>query len=155
MTDLTHRALAVLVVVAISPTAGAITLDNASVTGVTIVTVTKDDNRLELESKIVEWLGQGKRLAVTGPRNLLRMLKPDGIYSWPTTNTVVLDPSEGLGVFGFDANDASSRSTVLRSWPWAERAAFDETPRPARSADGPSRPLDVTFDLSVAAASSE
>ena len=154
MTDLTHRALAVLVVVAISPTAGAITLDNASVTGVTIVTVTKDDNRLELESKIVEWLGQGKRLAVTGPRNLLRMLKPDGIYSWPTTNTVVLDPSEGLGVFGFDANDASSRSTVLRSWPWAERAAFDETPRPVRSSESPSRPLDVTFDLSEAAPSS-
>lgn len=149
-----HRALAGLVYVAACPAASAITLDSTTVTGVTIVTVSDEDNRVEVESKIVEWLGQGKRLAVTGPLSFLRLLKPQGVYAWPATNTIVLDPAEGLGIFGFDATDLAQRSSVLKGWTWAGSAETNEAPRTARSVENSSRSLDVTFDLSAASPSS-
>ena len=150
----TQCALAVLIAVAMCPAAEAITLDTISVAGVTIITVDSTDNRVEVESKISAWLGQGKRLALTGPGTFLRLLKPQGVYAWPATNTIVLDPLEGLGVFGFDATDSAHRTSVLTGWRWAERGEIDEAPRPVRSAGTSSRSLDVNFDLSAASPAS-
>lgn len=147
-------ALAVLIAVAMCPTAAAITVDSASVAGVTIVTVGGDDNLVDVESKISQWLDQGKRLAVTGPWYFLRLLRPGGVHAWPATNTIVLDPAEGLGIFGFDATDAAHRVAVLTGWAWAERGEIDEAPRPVRSASTTSRSMDVNFDLLAASPAS-
>lgn len=149
-----RAALAVLVAAAICPPAEAITLDSASVAGATIVTVTDADNRVEVEAKISQWLGQGKRLALTGPRSFLRLLRPQGVYAWPATNTIVLDPVEGLGIFGFDATDAPHRTAVLTTWAWADRGEIDAAPRPVRSAGASPQSLDVSFDLSAASPAS-
>lgn len=149
-----RTALAVLSAVAACESAVAMTRDDTTVAGVTILTVADDDNRVEAELKIAAWLDEGRRIALTGSSSLLRLLRPEGVYAWPATDTIVLDPSSGLGIFGFDATDDAHRLTVLRAWPWAERAAADNTTRPVRSAETPRRSFDVSFDLSAASPSS-
>jgi hypothetical protein len=150
-----RTALAVLTAAGACPSAGAMTRDDTTVAGLTILTVDDQDNRVEVESKIGAWLDIGERVAVTGSASLLGILRPAGVYAWPASNTIVLDPGSGLGIFGFDATDAAHRLAVLSSWAWAERGAVDESAsRSIRSVDIPNRSFDVTFDLSVASPSS-
>jgi hypothetical protein len=132
----------------------ALSHDNTSIAGVTILTLGEQDSRVEVESKIATWLGEGRRLAVTGPSSLLRILKPSGVYAWPASNTVVLDPGAGLGIFGFNATDDAHRLAVLRAWGWTEPGEVDPAPRPVRSVAIPNRAIDVTFDLSATTPSS-
>src|ERR1700750_2585873 len=127
--DTTMRVLA-LTVLAASLAAclpiAAMTRDDVTVAGVTIVTVDDHDDLVEVELAIEAWLDEGRRVALTGPASMLGVLKPDRVYAWPSTNTVVLDPGAGLGIFGFDASDAANRLQVLKGWAWAERDDVDE-----------------------------
>jgi hypothetical protein len=148
-----RTALAVLAAAGACESA-AMTRDDTSVAGVTILTVADDDNRVEIESKIEAWLDDGKRVVLTGSPSLLRLLRPNGVYAWPGSNTIVLDPGSGLGIFGFDAIDAAQRLAVLRGWTWAEQAEVSEATRPVRSVDTSQRSFDVSFDLSAASPSS-
>jgi hypothetical protein len=149
-----RTALAMLAAAGTWESAAAVTRDETSVAGLTILTVADDDNRVEVESKIEAWLDDGKRIALTGSASLLRLLRPNGVYAWPTSNTIVLDPGSGLGIFGFDATDATQRLAVLRAWTWAERAEVSDVTRPIRSAEATRRSFDVSFDLSAASPSS-
>jgi hypothetical protein len=150
-----RTALAVLAAAAACQPARAMTQDHSSVSGVALLTLEDQDNRREVELKIEAWLDEGKRVAVTGPASLLGILRPAGVYAWPTTNTIVLDPGSGLGIFGFNATDSAHRQVVLRGWTWAESGEVDEpASRVPRSAGIPRRSLDVTFDLSAASPSS-
>jgi hypothetical protein len=150
-----RTALAVLAAAGVCPSAGAMTLDDTTIAGLTILTVDDQDNRVEVESKIGAWLDEGKRVAVTGSASLLGILRPAGVYAWPTSNTIVLDPGSGLGIFGFDATDAAHRLAVLRGWAWAEGGAVDgSASRSIRSVDGSRRSFDVSFALSAASPSS-
>src|ERR1700749_1400809 len=114
----------------------AMTRDDVTVAGVTIVTVDDHDDLVEGELAIEAWLDEGKRVALTGPASMLGVLKPDRVYAWPATDTVVLDPAVGLGIFGFNAIDSAHRVQVLKNWAWAERAEDGEIPgRDIRSAE--------------------
>lgn len=132
----------------------AMTQDDASVTGVRILTVGAEDDLVEAELKVEAWLDEGRRIALTGSPSLLAVLKPEAVYAWPSTNTIVLDPGSGLGIFGFDATDATQRTAVLSRWTWAERGEVDDSAERPIRATAPSRPLDVSFDLSAASPSS-
>jgi hypothetical protein len=147
--------LALLIAAAFCQPAPAMTQDDTSVVGVTILTVDDNDDLVEVELKIEAWLDEGRRLALTGASSVLGVLKPDDVYAWPTTNTIVLDPGAGMGVFGFDATDASHRLAVLNGWTWSDRGEVDDAaPRTVRSTENSSRSLDVSFDLSAATPSS-
>jgi hypothetical protein len=150
-----RTALAVLAAAGACPSALAMIQDDTSVAGLTILTVDDHDNRVEVESKIGVWLHEGRRVALMGSSSLLSVLRPAGVYAWPTSNTVVLDPGSGLGIFGFEATDAAHRLAVLSGWSWAEGGEIDDAaPRVVRSVESPGRSLDVAFDLSAASPSS-
>lgn len=151
----TRIALAMLGIAAAWQPAFAMTQDDASIAGLTILAVEDHDDLVEIELKIEAWLDEGRRLALTGSRSLLAMLKPAGVYAWPSANTIVLDPGAGLGIFGFDATDAAHRLATLRGWTWVDREKVGASPgRAPRSAGNPHRTYDVTFDLSAASPSS-
>jgi hypothetical protein len=150
-----RTALAVLAAASACPSATAMVQDDASVAGLTILTVNDNDDLVEVELKIEAWLDEGKRVALTGSSSMLGVLKPDRVYAWPATNTIVLDPGAGLGIFGFDATDAAHRVQVLNGWTWADREDVDESAvRGIRSVENPNRSFDVNFDLSAASPSS-
>src|ERR1700754_3029284 len=155
MKDLARTVLATLVAAAICDPVAAMTQDDVSVAGVTLLTVDDNDDLVEVELKIESWLDEGRRLALTGSSSLLAVLKPHDVYAWPTTNTIVLDPGAGVGIFGFDATDAAQRLAILGGWTWSDRGEVDDAaPRTVRSAADASRLLDVSFDLSAATPSS-
>jgi hypothetical protein len=147
--------LAVLAMAGSCQSAVAMVQDDTRVAGVTIFTVDDNDDLVEVELKIEEYLDQGKHLALTGSLSMLSVLKPDRVSAWPTTNTIVLDPGAGLGIFGFDAVDAAQREQVLNRWTWVDREEVAESPfRPIRSVEQQKRTFDVNFDLSAASPSS-
>ncbi|MGY3229650.1 hypothetical protein ACVWWJ_001134 [Luteibacter sp. HA06] len=149
-----RAAAAVLVFAGSCQPAAAMTRDVTSVAGVTILNVSNDDDLVEVELKIEESLDEGQRVALTGPLSMLGVLKPDDVYAWPATNTIVLDPGAGLGIFGFNATDLANRHAVLSRWNWSDRAEVDTGLRPVRSANTSTRSIDVSFDLSAATPSS-
>lgn len=149
-----RTAMAVLVASGYSQSAMAMVEDHASVAGVSILTVDDNDDLVEVELKIEGWLDEGRRIALTGTSSMLGVLKPDRVYAWPTTNTIVLDPGAGLGIFGFNALDAARRLQVLKSWPWAAHEDVGSPGRPARSTATTARLYDVTFNLSAPSPSS-
>jgi hypothetical protein len=128
--------------------------DDTSVAGVSILTVDDNDDLVEVELKIEGWLDAGRRVALTGTSSMLDVLKPDRVYAWPTTNTIVLDPGAGLGIFGFDAADTSQRAQMLRAWPWVEQEDVGLRGREVRSVDTTTRIYDVAFNLSAPSPSS-
>jgi hypothetical protein len=144
--------MVVLMLLVIGPcqSVAAMIEDEVSVAGLSLLTVEHNDDLVEIELKIETWLNEGRRIALTGPSSLVGILKPDRVYAWPATNTVVLDPGAGLGIFGFDATDAAHRLQLLKVWPWEDRPEVDESQgRATRSADVPHRSHDVAFDLSA------
>lgn len=146
---------ALAVAVAACQSAAAMSRDETTVAGVTVFTVGEHDDMVEAELEIEAALDDGKRVALTGSPSLLAVLKPDDVYAWPATNTVVLDPAAGIGIFGFNATDSVHRAALLKAWRWAERAEVSAEPlRPIRGAEGRRRSLDVSFDLSAASPSS-
>ncbi|HVI54082.1 MAG TPA: hypothetical protein VM621_03390 [Luteibacter sp.] len=148
-------ALAVLTSVGFCHSSVAMVQDDTSVVGLTILTVDDNDDFVEVELQIEAWLDEGRRVALTGSSSMLGLLKPDRVYAWPTTNTIVLDSADGLGIFGFDATDAAHRLKILSGWVWAEREAVGESVvRDVRSADSPNRSFDLTFDLTASSPSS-
>jgi len=151
-------ATAVLSTVACCQPAVAMVKDDTSIVGLTILTVDNNDDLVEIELKVEAWLDEGRRVALTGPASMLGVLKPDRVYAWPSTNTIVLDPGAGLGIFGFDASDAAHRLQVLKGWTWAERDDVVDVDAPSgrgvRAAPAAHRSYDVTFDLSAASPSS-
>src|ERR1700754_3407639 len=156
----THACIATLVLstAACCEPAVAMVQDNASIAGLVLLTVDDNDDLVEIELKVEAWLDEGRRVALTGPPSMLGVLKPDRVYAWPATNTVVLDPAAGLGIFGFDASDAAHRLRVLKGWTWAESEGVvevDEAPgRGIRAAAAVHRSYDVIFDLTAASPSS-
>jgi len=132
----------------------AMTRDETTVAGVTVFTVGEHDDLVEAELEIEAALDDGKRVALTGSPTLLGVLKPEDVYAWPSTNTVVLDPAAGMGVYGFDANDAAHRVAVLKKWVWVDRGVVDEAARPVRATANGVHALDVDFNLSAATPSS-
>jgi hypothetical protein len=123
--------------------------DSTSVNDLSILTVSAEDDLVEVELKIEAWLDEGRRVALTGASSMLGMLKPDRVYAWPAANTIVLDPAAGLGIFGFDATDTVHRLQVLKGWAWADREEIGSSGREVRSVETPNRSYDVTFNLSA------
>ena len=156
----THACIATLVLstAACCEPAVAMVQDDTSIAGLVVLTVDDNDDLVEIELKVEAWLDEGRRVALTGPPSMLGVLKPDRVYAWPATNTVVLDPAAGLGIFGFDASDAAHRLRVLKGWTWAENdgvVEVDEAPgRGIRAAAAVHRSYDVIFDLTAASPSS-
>src|SRR6201991_73667 len=109
---------ALAVAVAACQSAAAMSRDETTVAGVTVFTVGEHDDMVEAELEIEAALDDGKRVALTGSPSLLAVLKPDDVYAWPATNTVVLDPAAGIGIFGFDATDSVHRAALLEAWRW-------------------------------------
>jgi hypothetical protein len=146
---------ALALAVAACQAAAAVTRDETTVAGVTLFIVGEHEDLVGAGLEIEAALDDGKRVALTGSSARLGVLKPDDVYAWPTTNTVVLDPAAGMGIFGFNATDAVQRAALLKAWVWAERAdVTEEPPRPIRGAEPRRRLLDVNFDLSAASPSS-
>lgn len=149
-----RTAMAVLVASGFCQSAMAMVEDDSSLAGVSILTVDDNDDLVEVELKIEGWLDEGRRVVLTGTSSMLGVLKPDRVYAWPATNTIVLDPGVGLGIFGFDAADAVQRLQALKGWPWADREEIESPGREVRSVEATNRTYDVTFNLSVASPSS-
>jgi len=148
-------AVAVLAACGFCQPAMAMVEDETTVAGVSILAVDSNDDLVEVELKIEAWLDEGKRVALTGTSSMLAVLRPDRVYAWPGTNTVVLDPGAGLGIFGFNATDAAHRLQVLGGWTWADRAeVHDAQRRDVRAAEVLNRSYDVSFDLAAASPSS-
>lgn len=150
-----RTAAAVLAALGFCHPAAAMVEDSTSVGGLSILTVDNNDDLVEIELKVEAWLDEGRRVALTGATSMLGVLKPDRVYAWPATNTIVLDPGAGLGIFGFDAFDVAHRLQVLNAWKWADRETVDDSPaREVRSVETPNRSYDVTFNLSAPSPSS-
>jgi len=149
-----RTAAAVLFASGFCQSAMAMVEDTTSVDGVSILTVDDNDDLVEVELKIEGWLDEGKRVALTGTSSMLGVLKPDRVYAWPSTDTIVLDPGAGLGIFGFDAPDAAGRLQVLKDWPWADREDIGASGREVRSVAAPKDSYDVAFNLSAVSPSS-
>lgn len=145
-----HAGMVALVAAGTSLPASGMTRDEASVGELTILTLGPDEDIADVRQQLEDWLDSGVRVALTGPSSILDEVRPEGIHAWPSTNTIVLDPGAGLGIFGFDAADAAQRIAILREWPWADDPEM--ALRMRRSGHGPSggaRLHSVTFDLSA------
>ncbi|MBB3225742.1 hypothetical protein FHW69_000332 [Luteibacter sp. Sphag1AF] len=143
--------MAVSIAAVLGQPARAMQRDDTRVPGVTLVTLEEGDAPVEIQGHITQWLDAGMRIALTGPSAIVAEAGPDDVYAWPSTNTIVLDPGAGLGVFGFEASDDAHRLAVLRAWKWAHEGADASAPvRPqARAAEELSpRIRNVAFDLS-------
>lgn len=149
-----RSAMAALAAIGASQAASAVTRDDASVDGLAILTLGDEEDIAEVRRYLVEWLDDGTRVALTGPGPMLEQVRPDGVYAWPSANTIVLDPGSGLGVFGFDASDAAQRLAVLRGWSWSDVETAVGGTRATRATGGSTRTLDVSFDLSASSPSS-
>src|SRR6187402_3246763 len=151
----THACIATLVLstAACCEPAVAMVQDDTSIAGLVVLTVDDNDDLVEVELKIEAWLDQGRRVALTGAPSMLGVLKPDRVYAWPSTNTVVLDPGAGLGIFGFDAADAAQRLQTLKDWVWVSREHIESRAREVRSVEATNRSYDVSFNVSAASPS--
>ncbi|MDF4025080.1 hypothetical protein P3W24_08905 [Luteibacter sp. PPL201] len=126
--------------------AHAASLDDTRIPSVVVISVDDTDEPAGFSRLIDGLLAEGRRVALSGTLASLKRLRPSFAYVWPSTNTVVLDPAAGLGIFGFDAADDASRDRVLSLWPWEDdplAAAFSRVPRAA--SDSVSR--HVKFDV--------
>lgn len=145
-----HSGLAVIAMLGTCEPASGMTRDDTSIDGLTILALGADDDTASVRRQLEAWLDSGIRVALSGPSNVLDDVRLEGIHAWPSTNTIVLDPGAGLGIFGFDATDIADRTAVLRGWSWAEDR--DTVPRVRRSepaSDASIRLRSVTFDLSA------
>lgn len=154
-----RSALVVLVIVGVCQPAPGVIRDDVKVEGVRLLTLDPGDDTAVVRHQLQDWLDSGVRIALSGPLSMLDEIKPDDVHAWPSTNTIVLDPGAGLGIFGFDAADSAHRLGILRGWSWTDDG--ESSVRPRRSNDaGPSLPVPgvtfsaVTFDLSATSPSS-
>ncbi|HXO99783.1 MAG TPA: hypothetical protein VN813_04740 [Luteibacter sp.] len=153
----TRAGVTMLALAGAAPAATATTRDETSVDGLTILTLEAGDDAADIRRQIDHLLDAGTRIAVTGPVSIREESRPEGVHAWPSTNTIVLDPAAGLGIFGFDAADTEQRIDLLRQWPWA-----DESPGPSSRARRDAEMVvpggfalrNVSFDLSAASPSS-
>lgn len=114
----------------------AATIDETRLASVVILHVDDTDEPAGFSRLLDGFLSEGRRTVVTGDANVLQRLRPSYAYVWPSTNTVVLDPASGLGIFGFDATDDESRGRVLSLWPWNTDALSDTGTRVRRDTSG-------------------
>lgn len=100
--------------------ASAMSVDDESVPGVTLVRVSEGDVAATVASELQALLDDGRRTALAGDSTTLAAMRPAFAHAWPEANTIVLDPASGLGVFGFDAIDEVDRHAKLAGWSWGE-----------------------------------
>lgn len=130
-------------------TAHARTIDEATLPGVVLLHIDDRDATADVVGDIEGIIDDSRRLVVFGTPQAVARVRPEIANAWPETNTVVLDPTAGLGISGFDAPDDAARLEALGHWPWA----IDNHPGAVREPRA-SRP-DATFytvDFSVTAA---
>ncbi|MGF6710042.1 hypothetical protein QFZ41_001006 [Luteibacter sp. W1I16] len=153
MESFARNVMATLIAVGACPMASAMTRDRTSVDGVLLLTLGDEEDVAEVRRLLGEWLDDGTRIALTGPAPVLEHVRPDSVYAWPSSNTIVLDPGAGLGIFGVDAHDTDHRLAILMNWTWVEADITEPTARVRRVVDNSLRKLDVAFDFSAASPS--
>ncbi|MEX1826268.1 hypothetical protein [Luteibacter sp. CQ10] len=144
-----RRYLASLAVLGITQAgvAAATSIDETSIPSVTILHADDGDEPAAFSRLLDGLLVDGKRTVVAGDARLLQRLRPSYAYVWPSTDTIVLDPASGLGIFGFNARDDASRANVISLWPWEpDTLSADASARTRREAP-PAVTRQVKFDV--------
>ncbi|HEY4090157.1 MAG TPA: hypothetical protein VGN46_01480 [Luteibacter sp.] len=141
-------AIALLFVFSLSPSQGASAVPAAAQrTPLRIIAVDDADDIAGIRREVLALLDDGQRLVLAGRPGLLLRVRPDDVMGWPATNTVVIDPSAGLGIAGFDAPDDATRSEILAAWRWADATIFGTAPRSRRDEPGLERQRHVEFSV--------
>ncbi|MET0254559.1 MAG: hypothetical protein ABW193_02120 [Luteibacter sp.] len=131
--------------------AAALQIDETDLSGVVLLRVEATDDPVTVGRRLADLVDNGRRTVITGsPEDVARM-RPDFALVWPTTDTVVMDPAIGLGIYGFDAADDDVRKATLSDWPWNEDPLGHAPSRAARAVSD--RPGKTHVDLRVSAAS--
>jgi hypothetical protein len=85
---------------------------------VTYIAVEAGDAASAIQETLGALADDGHRIVITGAPGDIARVRPSFANAWPFTNTVILDPVDGLGIFGFDAEDAEARQKAIDAWPW-------------------------------------
>lgn len=133
----------------------ALSVDDTTVPSVTLIDVTDADDPAVVQQRLIELMDAGRKTALGGPREVVARMRPDFARAWPDADTVLLDPTMGLGIHGFDASDAETRQAILGSWRWSGDApsTVDDTALPRSSRDIPAVPRRRDVDFQIASAS--
>ncbi|MGN6480523.1 hypothetical protein [Luteibacter sp.] len=115
-----------------------------------VITVGDDDDPEVIRRDVLGWLDEGRPVALAGRPVQLARVRLEGAQAWPATNTIVLDPSAGLGISGFDADDDASRRLLLAAWPWAMDVLPASPARDRREAPVRARQRHVEFSVPAA-----
>lgn len=132
----------------------ALAVDDTTVPAVTLIDVTAADDPAVVQQRLLELMDAGRKTALSGPRDVLARMRPDFARAWPDADTVLLDPTVGLGIHGFDAPDVETRHAILAGWRWSDGAATDaqatSPSRTARDVAAATRRHDVDFQVASA-----
>lgn len=113
----------------------ALSVDDTTVPSVTLIEVTAADDPAVVQQHLLGLMDAGRKTALGGPRDVVARMRPDFARAWPDTDTILLDPTVGLGIHGFDANDTETRLVILAGWRWNDGATVDtQEAAPSRSA---------------------
>jgi hypothetical protein len=111
------RLLSIMTAVLALPV-GAVSVDSSTIEGVTLVRVQPSDDQDEVIARLQSLLDDGQRTVLIGSVATLSSVRPPFARAWPSTTTIVLDPSAGLGISGFDAPHDEDRLKVIADWSW-------------------------------------
>lgn len=131
----------------------ALHVDEASFSGVTLLRVDASDDPMAVGRRLAELVDDGRRTVLTGRPEVVARMRPDVALAWPTTDTVVLDPAAGLGIFGFDAADDNARAATLSAWPWNDDPLGGPSSRVARTPSSLRKSRYVDFRVTAASPS--
>lgn len=109
-------------------TAEAVVRDSDSVPGLMLIRITPADTPEDIRPILSNLVETGEPFGVLGNAGVLRSAMPDDIHAWPATEAWVIDPREGLGVYGIGAVDDQGVVDAFATWFDTYGASSDAPP---------------------------